>query len=80
MDAKKKKKTSIYLDEADTQRLNAIAEREGLSHARVIREAIRRYEVTSKGHREFAMAGSGHGPGGSVADIPEDELLEGFGE
>ena len=75
-----KKKTSVYLDEADIQRLNAIAELEGVSQARVIREAIRRYEVAPKSDRNFAMAGVAHGPGGSVADIPEEELLEGFGE
>ena len=76
----KKKKTSVYLDESDVQRLNAIAEREGVSQARVIREALRQYEVARKPDRNFAMAGIVSGPGGSVADIPEEELLEGFGE
>lgn len=30
--------------------------------------------------RTFAMKGAFRGPGGSIADIPEDELLKGFGE
>ena len=30
--------------------------------------------------RNFKMFGTGQGDGRSVADIPEDELLEGFGE
>ena len=30
--------------------------------------------------RTFAMIGIGEGPGGSIADIPEEELLKGFGE
>lgn len=80
MNPNKKKKTSIYLDEADAQRLGAIADREGVSHARVIREALRQYEVASKGPRKFAMAGIVDGPSESIADVPEDELLKGFGE
>ena len=30
--------------------------------------------------REFAMDGAVEGPGGSIADVPEEELLKGFGE
>jgi hypothetical protein len=27
-----------------------------------------------------ALAGSGHGDGTSIADVPDEDLLEGFGE
>ena len=30
--------------------------------------------------RTFAMKGAFRGPGGSIADIPDEELLKGFGE
>ena len=30
--------------------------------------------------RPFAMIGVGEGPGGSIADVPEEERLKGFGE
>lgn len=30
--------------------------------------------------RTFAMIGVGEGPGGSIADVPEEDLLKGFGE
>lgn len=39
-----------------------------------------RITLTKKPDRNFALAGCADGPGGSVADIPEEELLEGFGE
>ena len=39
-----------------------------------------RYAVERGHERVFAMDGIVHGPGGSVADIPEDELMKGFGE
>jgi predicted DNA-binding protein len=72
-------KTSVYLSEAEVARLAALAEREGVSQADVIRRAIRQYVPEQRGNRDFALSRSGSGPGGSIADIPEDELLEGFG-
>lgn len=72
-------KTSVYLSEAEVARLAALAEREGVSQADVIRRAIRQYVPERRGSRDFALSRSGSGPGGSIADIPEDELLEGFG-
>lgn len=56
-----------------------LAEREGVSQADVIRRAIRQYIPERRGSRDFALSRSGAGPGDSIADIPEDELLEGFG-
>jgi bifunctional DNA-binding transcriptional regulator/antitoxin component of YhaV-PrlF toxin-antitoxin module len=39
-----------------------------------------RIVLTKKPDRHFALAGSGRGDGTSIADIPEEELLKGFGE
>ncbi|HLI37449.1 MAG TPA: CopG family transcriptional regulator [Streptosporangiaceae bacterium] len=73
------RKTSVYLSEEETARLSVLAAREGVPQAEVIRRAIRHYEPQAARDRNFALAGSSEGPGGSVADIPEDELLQGFG-
>lgn len=73
-------KTSVYLTPEETARLAALAEREGTSQAEVIRRAIRLYEPERKGDRNFALLGIADGPGGSIADVPESELLEGFGD
>lgn len=72
-------KTSVYLNADEIARLATLAEREGASQAEVIRRAIRLYEPQRRGDRNFSLAGSADGPGGSVADLNEDELLEGFG-
>ncbi len=74
------KKTSVYLTEAEVERLVLLAEREGTSQATIVRKAIAAYEPERRGDRNFAGARSFDGPGDSVADIPEEELLEGFGE
>jgi predicted transcriptional regulator len=73
------RKTSIYLDDTLTERLRRTAEIMGKSQATVIREAILQFTAT-RPKRVFAMDGAGEGPGGSVEDIPEEELLRGFGE
>ena len=72
-------KTSVYLTAEEVARLAALAEREGTSQAEVIRRAIRRYEPERLGNRDFSLFGSADGPGGSIADLAEDELLEGLG-
>lgn len=71
-------KTSVYLSAADRRRIAWIAKREGISQAEAIRRAIGAYAPT-RGDREFLGARSGDGPGGSIADVPANELLEGFG-
>jgi hypothetical protein len=71
--------TSIYLDETDRQRLRRLAEREGRSQADVVRAALVAYEAQVAGDRQFALAGAWEGDGSSVADLTEEELLEGFG-
>ncbi|HTV12740.1 MAG TPA: CopG family transcriptional regulator [Acidimicrobiales bacterium] len=72
-------KTSVYLSPEEIARLATLAEREGTSQAEVIRRAIRFYEPERHGDRNFALIGSADGPGGSIADLNEDDLLEGFG-
>lgn len=74
------KKTSIYLDEADVDRLRRLAQREGRSQAEIVRTAILVYESVVKPDRNFALTASGAGDGRSAADIPEEELLQGFGD
>ena len=74
------KKTSVYLTEAQLDRLRRIAEAEGRSQAEVLRDAILLYPSREGGRRVFAMDGAGQGPGGTIADIPEEDLLRGFGE
>jgi predicted transcriptional regulator len=74
------RKTSVYLNDEELARLAALAEREGTSQAEVLRRAIRLYEPERHGDRSFSLTGVAEGPGGSVADLTDEELLEGFGE
>lgn len=74
------RKTSVYLDEADARRLAMLAEREGISQASVLRKALRAYVPQPRESRAFALDGVGEGPGGSVADVDDAALFEGFGE
>jgi predicted transcriptional regulator len=73
------KKTSVYLQPEDLQRLARLARQERVSQAEVIRRAIAQYVPAEKGDRNFALAGVAEGDGTSVMDVPEEELLEGFG-
>ena len=72
-------KTSVYLTDEEVSRLSRLAKREGTSQAEVIRRAIRLYKPERRGDRDFALAGVADGPGGSVADLSDEELLDGFG-
>jgi predicted DNA-binding protein len=74
------RKTSVYLSDEEVARLADLADREGISQADVIRRAIRTYVPEQRGNRNFALSRVGEGPGGSIADVPDDELLAGFGE
>lgn len=74
------RKTSVYLSDADAERLARLSELEGRPQAAIIRDAIARYEHPVIGDRNFAMFNTGRGDGRSVADIPDEELYEGFGE
>jgi hypothetical protein len=74
------RKTSVYLDEDQAQRLARLAREEGRSQAEVLREAVATYQPKPSQDRNFALAGSGRGDGSSIADVPEEDLLKGFGE
>ena len=74
------KKTSVYLDDEHAARLRRAAEAEGRSQAEIVRDAIILYTSRAHGPRTFAMSGVAEGPGGSIADLSEEELLQGFGE
>jgi hypothetical protein len=74
------RKTSVYLDEDQAQRLARLAREEGRPQAEILREAVATYQPKPSPDRNFALAGSGHGDGSSIADIPEEDLLKGFGE
>jgi hypothetical protein len=73
------RKTSVYLSEELAERLARIARREGRSQAEVLRAALAAYEPPPSDDRAFALAGCVTGPGGSIADVAEDEMLRGFG-
>jgi predicted transcriptional regulator len=74
------RKTSVYLEDADARRLARLAEQEGVSQATVLRNALRAYIPAPRGGRTFALDGAGEGPGTSIADVDDAELLDGFGE
>ncbi len=73
------RKTSIYLSDQDAERLRRLADRHGCSQADVVRTALEVYERVDQGDRSFAVSGVFAGSGSSIADIPDDELLRGFG-
>jgi predicted transcriptional regulator len=73
------KKTSVYLDDSDVERLSRLAAAEGRSQAEVIRSALAAYETARTAPRDLALDGTWEGDGSSVADVPEEDLLAGFG-
>lgn len=74
------KKTSVYLKQSEVERLAWLSQVEGVPQAEVIRRAIEAYVPAGLGDRNFALLGSFEGDGTSIADVPEEELLRGFGE
>jgi hypothetical protein len=74
------RKTSVYLDEEQAERLARLARQEGRPQAEILREAVANYQPGPPQDRNFVLAGSGHGDGSSIADVPDEDLLAGFGE
>ena len=74
------KQYTITLDDEQVARLRRMAEAEMRTEEDLLRDMIGRYAVDRGHERHFAMERAGRGPGGSVADIPDEELLKGFGE
>jgi predicted DNA-binding protein len=75
-------KTSVYLTERESRRLAELTWTEGRSQAEIIREAITAYVPRGKGDGDFALATGfdrvDEDPR-PISEIPEDELLKGFG-
>jgi len=76
------RKTSIYLDDEQAERLARLARTEGRPQAAIVREAISRYRPVPR-DRNFALAGNFERidrDSRPISEIPEDELMRGFGE
>ena len=77
------RKTSVYLSERESRRLVELSRAEGRSQAEIIREAITAYVPGSKGDGEFALAAGfarRDDDPRPISQIPENELLDGFGQ
>ena len=77
------RKTSVYLSERESRRLLELARAEGRSQAEIMREAITAYVPTTTGGGNFALAAGfprRDDDPRPISEIPEDELLDGFGE
>lgn len=76
------RKTSVYLDDKLSDRLARLAREEGKSQADILRAAVAAYQPNSSEDRSFALAAgfsridSDPRP---ISQIPEEELLKGFG-
>lgn len=76
------RKTSVYLSERESRRLAELARAEGRSQAAIIREAITAYVPAANGDGDFALAAGfarRDDDPRPISEIPEDELLDGFG-
>jgi predicted DNA-binding protein len=76
------RKTSVYLDDQQAERLARLARQEGRSQAEILREAIDAYEPAPSVDRDFALAAGFERidrDSRPISQIPEHELLEGFG-
>lgn len=76
------RKTSVYLDDEQASRLARLARQEGRPQAEILRAAIDAYEPAPSRDRDFALAAGFprlDGESRPISEIPEDELLQGFG-
>lgn len=76
------RKTSVYLDDEQAARLARLARQEGRSQAEILREAVATYEPPATRDRQFEIAvGFDRIDGDSrpISQIPDQELLQGFG-
>jgi predicted DNA-binding protein len=77
------RKTSVYLNERESRPLVELTRAEGRSQAEIIREAIAAYVPASRADGEFALAAGvarRDDDPRPTSEIPEDELLDGFGQ
>jgi len=76
------RKTSVYLDDRQAEHLAALAREAGRPQAEILREAITAYRLPSSRDRSFALAAGFRRVDDDVrpiSEIPEQELLDGFG-
>jgi predicted DNA-binding protein len=76
------RKTSVYLDDQQAERLARLAHQEGRSQAEILREAVATYEPPGSRDRHFEVAAGFtriDGDSRPISQIPDEELLEGFG-
>jgi len=76
------RKTSVYLDDRQAERLAALAREAGRPQAEILRDAIAAYRLPSSHDRSFALATGFRridDDARPISEIPEHELLEGFG-
>lgn len=72
----------MYLSERESRRLAELARAEGRSQAEILRAAITAYVPSGPGDEDFALALGFtriDDDARPVSEIPEDELLDGFG-
>lgn len=77
------RKTSVYLDDEQADRLARLARAEGRPQAEIVREAIACYRPSPTRDRNFALGGNFEridGDSRPISEIPGDELMRGFGE
>lgn len=77
------RKTSVYLDDEQADRLARLSRAEGRPQAEIVREAISSYQPRPKRDRNFALAGNFEridADSRPISEIPDDELMRGFGE
>lgn len=77
------RKTSVYLDDEQADRLARLSEAEGRSQAEIVRDAISCYRPRPGQDRDFALAGNFERIDADprpISGIPDDELMRGFGE
>ena len=76
------RKTSVYLDDQQAERLARLARQEGRSQAEILREAVATYEPPPSRDRRFEVAAGFpriDGDSRPISQIPDEELLRGFG-
>ncbi|HEU4722706.1 MAG TPA: ribbon-helix-helix protein, CopG family [Gemmatimonadaceae bacterium] len=76
------RKTSVYLDDQQAERLAALAREAGRPQAEILREAITAYRLPSSRDRSFALAAGFSRIDGDprpISELPDHELLDGFG-
>ena len=77
------RKTSVYLDDDQAERLARLSRAEGRSQAEIVRDAISCYRPRPERDRNFALAGNFERIDADprpISAIPDDELMRGFGE